>query len=593
MKKTLKYCWRILQLSWAANRFYAVLSVVGTIYQGTLYPFILVLILSKLLDLLGSRQLLLISDLTGLVISFVVSTLVLMIITSFLETQSVLLDTRMENYIDLQIQRKLTQLDPATFENSEFQNLLSQLEGVKGTIGVNVMRITAIIDSAFKFITASIVVSITFPLFVPLMLIAVIPSFFSLDQYRNKVWKYFVEERSLLVRVSQYIKNLLSQDGTSKEVAIYKTGDVLYNKVKNHQKLYTQKFTKASESGLPSVVGTRLIELVAFLFTQYLNLKAVLAGSLGIGQFTLYFQQTQNIMLGAHGVLDHYSSINMRNKYIEKYFEFMAMTRVVHSPSEAITVPPSPFPPIIEFKNISFKYPNTKRYILKNFNLSIKNGEKIALVGENGAGKTTLIKLLLRFYDVTDGEILVNGINIKNINLEKWYSEIGALFQDFIKYQFTFKENVYFGDQKQINNLELLKDAIKKSGADEYLKDLPNKFNQIIGKMFKDGIDLSGGQWQKLALARAFFKNAPILILDEPTSAIDAKAEYEIFQRVQELQKDKTVIIISHRFSTVRNADKILVLNEGAIIEEGSHETLMKMKGLYAELFNIQAKGYR
>ena len=230
---------------------------------------------------------------------------------------------------------------------------------------------------------------------------------------------------------------------------------------------------------------------------------------------------------------------------------------------------------------------------MKDFNLSIKNGEKIALVGENGAGKTTLIKLLLRFYDVTDGEILVNGINIKNINLEKWYSEIGALFQDFIKYQFTFKENVYFGDQKQINNLELLKDAIKKSGADEYLKDLPNKFNQIIGKMFKDGIDLSGGQWQKLALARAFFKNAPILILDEPTSAIDAKAEYEIFQRVQELQKDKTVIIISHRFSTVRNADKILVLNEGAIIEEGSHETLMKMKGLYAELFNIQAKGYR
>ena len=161
-------------MSWAANRFFAVLSVVGTIYQGTLYPFILVLILSKLLDLLGSRQLLLISDLTGLVISFVVSTLVLMIITSFLETQSVLLDTRMENYIDLQIQRKLTQLDPATFENSEFQNLLSQLEGVKGTIGVNVMRITAIIDSAFKFITASIVVSITFPLFVPMMLIAIL-----------------------------------------------------------------------------------------------------------------------------------------------------------------------------------------------------------------------------------------------------------------------------------------------------------------------------------------------------------------------------------------------------------------------------------
>ena len=182
MKKTLKYCWRILQLSWAANRFYAALSVIGTIYQSTLYPFMLVLVLSRLLDLLGSGQVLIISDLWGLIISFVISTLVLIVSTSFLETQSVLLDTRMDNYIDLQIQKKLTQLDPATFENSEFQNLLSQLEGVKGTIGVNVMRITAIIDSAFKFITASLVVLITYPLFVSFVLADVIPSFFTLDQ---------------------------------------------------------------------------------------------------------------------------------------------------------------------------------------------------------------------------------------------------------------------------------------------------------------------------------------------------------------------------------------------------------------------------
>jgi len=593
MKKTLKYCFKILQLFWAANRFYAVLSVVGTIYQSTLYPFILVLILSNLLDRLGRHTILSIFDLTGLIVTFLISNLILMVITSYLETQSVLLDTRMDNYIDLQIQKKLTQLDPATFENSEFQNLLSQLEGVKGSIGVNVMRITALIDSIFKLITASIVVSITFPLFTPLMLVAVIPSFFALDQYRIKVWKYFVEERSLLVRVSQYIKNLLSQDSTSKEVAIYKTGDVLYNKVKDHQKSYIQKFTRASEAGLPSVIGTRLIEFIAFLYTQFLNLKAVLAGSLGIGQFTLYFQQTQNIMLGAHGMLDHYSSINIRNKYIEKYFEFMAKERIIHSPVDAIPLSVEPLPPVIEFKNISFRYPNTKRYILKKFNLTIGAGEKIAFVGENGAGKTTLIKLLLRFYDVTDGEILINGINIKHINLEKWYVLIGVLFQDFIKYQFTFKENIYFGNKKEVNNLDLLKEAIKKSGADEFVRDLPSKYDQTVGKMFKDGIDLSGGQWQKLALARAFFKNAPILILDEPTSAIDAKAEYEIFQRVQELQKDKTVIIISHRFSTVRNADRILVLDEGRIIEEGNHEVLMKKKGLYTELFNIQAQGYK
>lgn len=593
MKKTLQYCWKILQLSWGANGYYSILSIIGMIYQSTIHPFILMLILSRILDLLGKRQILTLTDLTGLIIIFILSSIFFSIITSYLETQSVLLDTRMDNYLDQQIIKKLTQLDPATFESPEFQNLLAQMEGVKGTITVNVMRITAFIDSAFKFVTAAVIVSVAFPIFIPIMLIATIPSFFSLDQYRQKVWKYFVEERSILVRVSQYIKNLLSQDGTSKEVIIYKTGETLFNKVKNQQKLYTQKFTKASESELPNVIITRLIELVAFLFTQMLNLKAVILGSLGIGQFALYFQQTQNLMLGSHGMLDHYSSINMRNKYIEKYFEFMATDKVIHSSSEPIVIPGQPTPPYIELKNVSFKYPNTKRYILKNFNLIIKSGEKIALVGENGAGKTTLIKLLLRFYDVIEGEILINGVNIKNINLDKWYKEIGALFQDFIKYQFTFKENVYFGNQKQIDNITLLKEAIKNSGADQYLKNLPNSYDQIVGKMFQDGVDLSGGQWQKLALARAFFKNAPILILDEPTSAIDAKAEYEIFQHVQELQKDKTVFIISHRFSTVRNADRILVLDEGKIIEEGNHETLMKNKGLYEELFNIQAKGYK
>jgi ATP-binding cassette subfamily B protein len=230
---------------------------------------------------------------------------------------------------------------------------------------------------------------------------------------------------------------------------------------------------------------------------------------------------------------------------------------------------------------------------LENFNLVINPGEKVALVGENGAGKTTLIKLALRFYDVTQGEILINGVDIKKINLDKWYLSTGALFQDFIKYQFTFKENVFFGDQKKVGNLELLKVAIAKSGADKYVEELPHTYDQVVGKMFKGGLDLSGGQWQKLALARAFFKNAPVLILDEPTSAIDAKAEYEIFQRVQNLQKDKTVIIISHRFSTVRNADRILVLDGGKIIEEGNHKELMEKKGLYEELFTLQAQGYK
>jgi ATP-binding cassette subfamily B protein len=187
----------------------------------------------------------------------------------------------------------------------------------------------------------------------------------------------------------------------------------------------------------------------------------------------------------------------------------------------------------------------------------------------------------------------LNGVNLKDVDLQVWYQQIGALFQDFIKYQFTLKENVIYGDIAQKNNLNAIKKAIQKAGVDSYLDELPKGLDQVVGKTFDEGIDLSGGQWQKLALARAFFRDAPILILDEPTSAIDAKAEYEIFEKVSELQKDKTVIIISHRFSTVRNADRILVLDGGKIIEEGNHQALMKKDGLYAELFNIQAQGYK
>jgi ABC-type multidrug transport system fused ATPase/permease subunit len=593
MKKTLKYCWDILYFYWQANRFLALIAVLGKIYESTIYPFILVLILSRLLDLIANSQLIGFFTITWLIVGFLISSLIRMILTSFLDTQQIVLEIKMDNFIDLQINKKLTQLDPATFENSEFQNLLAQMEGVKGTIGANIMRIIGFIDSIFKLVAAIMIVITVFPLFVPLILFSTIPSYFVLDNYRHKVWTYFVEERSLLVRISQYIKNLLSQDSTSKEVAIYETGNILFSKVKQSQDSYTKKFTFASYSSFPAVLLAGLVQFSAFVYTQFVNLQAVIKGTLGVGQFALYFQQTQNLMIGTQGILDNYSSINIRNKYIEKYFEFMNMDRVIHSPQESIKIPKEPSPPQIEFQNVSFKYPNTKKYILRNFDLTVSSGEKIAFVGENGVGKTTIIKLLLRFYDVSEGEILINGIKIKDINLKVWHSQIGALFQDFIKYQFTFKENVYFGNKYETNNLELLRDAIKQSGANAYVNDLPKKYDQIVGKMFQDGIDLSGGQWQKLALARAFFKNAPILILDEPTSAIDAKAEYEIFEKVQQLQKDKTVIIISHRFSTVRNADRILVLHDGRIIEEGNHVALMKKKALYAELFSIQAKGYQ
>lgn len=593
MLKTLRYGWLVIKLLWEANGFWSGIFIFSHVYENTFYPFIQIFLLARLLDIFSKIHPVTINDFLWIIVAYIVATLLNIITSRFIDAKDEYLFERLNALLDHKIIKKLTELDPATFEKPSFQSTLAQLDGIKGTLQSYLLGFSGLINFVIKFITAAIVVGATFPLFVPLFIIAAIPIYIAWSRSRKRSWPYFVEKRSAVVRITQYIKTLLSSDSTSKEASIFKTGHILLSKVDSQRNIYFRNMNKAMTPGMYEVVLASLLQFAIFIYTQYLTLSEVIKGTLSIGQFALIFQQSLNLALGAEEILNQYSSISVRAKYLDVFFDFMNTKRVIHSIQNPTPLPSSPIPPIIEFKNVSFKYPKTEREILKNLFLTISSGEKIALVGENGAGKTTIIKLLLRFYDVTEGEILINNINIKDLNLEEWHTQVGALFQDFIKYQFTFKENVYFGNLDEKNNEELLKAAITKAGADKYLDSLPKGIDQIVGKMFDDGIDLSGGQWQKLALARAFFRNAPVLILDEPTSAIDAKAEYEIFENVQKLQKDKTVIIISHRFSTVRNADRILVLDEGKIIEAGNHESLMKQKGLYAELFELQAKGYK
>ena len=593
MRKTLRYGFKVFQIYYKANGAWAILDVIENFYGSTAYPLLQVYLLAKLLDLLAIGKPLSFTDISWMIIAYLVASVIKVIIHYIAVIRGPGYEFAFNDYIELQLDKKLDQLDPAVFESTKFQTLLAQMNGVKGSMSSYLVRMTTLMNMTIQFITATLVVSTKFPIFVPIIIVSTIPLYLSLDKYRDDTWPFMSKERGLLERLFQYIRYTFSNPSTSKEVAIFKNGQILLNKFKFSHDQYYRKFSKVYSKTLFIILLSGVIQIVAFAITQAFNLVAVFAGKLAIGQFTLYFQQTLNLAKSAEGVLDNYSSMNMRSKYIDQYFELLEYPNSIVLPDKPVPFPKQPKLPILEFKNVSFKYPESKRFILKNFNLTIGSGEKIALVGENGAGKSTLIKLILRFYDPTEGEILLNGVNIKEVNLHDWYKQIGALFQDFIKYQFTFKENVIYGDVAKRNDLLAIKDAIQRAGADSYLKDLPKGIDQIVGKTFEDGVDLSGGQWQKLALARAFFRDAPILILDEPTSAIDAKAEYEIFQKVGELQKDKTVIIISHRFSTVRNADRILVLEGGKIIEEGNHEKLMKKDGLYAELFNIQAQGYK
>jgi ABC-type multidrug transport system fused ATPase/permease subunit len=277
--------------------------------------------------------------------------------------------------------------------------------------------------------------------------------------------------------------------------------------------------------------------------------------------------------------------------YVESFDSFLKLPQLLSRPEKPVVFDDIR-PPAIVFENVTFTYPGGDKKALDDVSFSLTGGESVAFVGQNGAGKTTVIKLLCRFYDPQGGRILVNGRDLRDIDLAHWHRHLGTLFQEFMRYHFTVKENIALGEEDSSTDSRV-EDAARKSGAASFIETFPDKYAQQLGKEFEGGQELSGGQWQKMAIARAFHAAPPVLILDEPTSAIDAEAEYEIFNNLESQYTDKTLILVSHRFSTVRNAAKIIVLDEGRLAEAGSHEALMAKNGLYARLFSLQAKGYK
>jgi ATP-binding cassette subfamily B protein len=292
------------------------------------------------------------------------------------------------------------------------------------------------------------------------------------------------------------------------------------------------------------------------------------------------------------GILTRFTRITENTLFLKDYFDFMEMQPEIKDRPDAI-----PFPAEIKqgivFENVGFRYGNSERWALRNVSFALKAGEKLALVGENGAGKTTLVKLLARLYEPTEGRILIDGTDIRTFKLESLRENIGVIFQDFVRFYLSAAENIAVGDIDERDDKPRIEDAAGKSLADTVIEKLPLKYDQMLGRRFAEGVELSGGEWQKVALARAYMRKAQILILDEPTAALDARAEYEVFVRFAELTTGKTAVLISHRFSTVRMADRILVLKDGKMAELGTHEELLRLNGLYAELFALQAAGYQ
>ncbi|MGB0167436.1 MAG: ABC transporter ATP-binding protein [Luteibaculum sp.] len=429
------------------------------------------------------------------------------------------------------------------------------------------------------------------PWLIILLILSVLPTFINEIKFSGTSYslaRSWTQER----RELDYIRYAGASDVTAKEVKLFGLADYLADRFNTLSQVYYAESKKLAISRAKWGAGLNVLGTSAYYGAYAFIIFRTVLGSLSLGDLTFLSGSFNRLRGKLQGFFTLFTAITERSLYLQDYYDFLDI-EVPNATKEDWKAMPEQIKEGFCFEDVGFKYPGSEKWVVRHINFQLKAGEKMAFVGENGAGKTTLIKLLLRFYEPTEGRISLDGIPVTEFRLKDYQRYFGVIFQDFVKYELTVKENIAVGDIKGINDSKRLEEASHKSLANTVIHELPDKIDQQLGKRFKDGKDLSGGQWQKIAMARAYMKNAEFLVLDEPTSALDARAETETFERFINLTKGKTAVIISHRFSTVRIADRIMVLQDGAVLELGTHEELLANPKLYVELFNLQASGYQ
>jgi len=503
-----------------------------------------------------------------------------------------MLSLQLTTHVNTLIIQKAISLDLQFFEDPVFYDMLQNARRQSDSAALSI--VTASMQIAQQTITLVSLVALLVrfsPLLALIVFVAAIPSFLAETQFAEISYR-MIYRRAPEMRLLSYLEMLLTGNETFKEIKLFGLGEPL---LKRFRTLFIRFFNedmtvarKRALAGLGWGVLSSLVYYGSYVWVIYRTIiKAVTLGDMTM--FLSIFRQSQNSI---SSLLSSFNSIYENNLYLDNLLAYLKITPVLSSPIEGLPAP-APIKEGIEFRNVSFKYPGSDVFVLKDINLTIAPGESIALVGLNGAGKTTLVKLLTRLYDPTEGAIFLDGRDLREFDLTSLHQRFGVIFQDYARYQFSVRENIGFGQIDEAENLDKVREAAERGGADKLVEELPEGYETILGRRWEKGLELSGGQWQKIALARAFMRNAEVLILDEPTSALDAEAEYEIYKRFRELMHGRIAVLISHRFSTVRMADRIVVLSEGRILEVGSHSELMRRGGPYAHLFNLQAEGYR
>ena len=502
-----------------------------------------------------------------------------------------LLRAQMGQRVNVMILEKALTLELQHFEDSEFYDKLTRARREASSRPLSlVMRTFGLVQNGISLVSYGTLLAHFSPWAVAVLLLAGLPAFIAEAKFSGDAFRLF-RWRSPETRMQIYLETVLAREDHAKEVKLYGLGprllqryrDIFGRLYKEDRALTIQRDAWGFGLGL---IGT------SALYGAYVWIAlSTVHGAITLGQMTMYLMLFRQGQSAVSAMLSAVGGLYEDNLYLSTLYEYLE-TEVPEQKGSAIQ---GPHPEDgIRFEDVSFQYPGAEQPALEHVTLHLKPGASLALVGENGSGKTTLIKLLTRLYQPSSGRILLDGQDLREWEEEALRQRIGVIFQDFTRYQMLVGENVGAGDERYFEDEHRWREAAEKGRASEFIETLPTGYQTQLGKWFKDGRELSGGQWQKIALSRAFMRTrADILVLDEPTAAMDAQAEAEVFEHFRQLSKGRVTILISHRFSTVRMADQIAVLDQGRIVEQGSHEELMKLNGNYAHLFTLQARGYR
>ena len=583
----------MLRMVWETSPLLVAVSVVLRLFRALL-PLAMLWISKLILDAVVAR----ISRGTGTLGSIwklVAIELALAVASDLLARANTLCDSllgdRFTNRVSVRLMQHADRLDLAFFEDPVFYD---NLERARRQTTARLGLLAALLGTGQDFlslISLSAGLIVFSPWLMVLLIAAVIPAFLGETHFTSLAYSVLYQ-RTPHRRQLDYLRLLGASVQSAKEVKIFGLGGYLADRYERlAEDIYAENRSLALRR---SVVGSalNLISTGGYYGAYAVVLVRTLAGAISIGTFTFLTGAFSRSRSYIERILSSFNDISEQAMYLKDLFEFFEMQPAIGSPPGAIPAP-RPIRAGFEFRNVAFAYPGSDRRVVRNINFHLDLAEKVVLIGENGAGKTTLVKLLARLYDPTEGSILLDGVDLRDYDVDDLRHEIGVIFQDYMRFDMLVRENIGFGKIESLDDRERIATAAHKSLAKGLIDRLADGYDQMVGRRFEGGVDLSGGEWQKLALARAYMRNAQLLILDEPTATLDARAEYEVFQRFADLTRDRMAVLISHRFSTVRMADRILVLADGAIQEQGTHRQLVALGGRYAELFELQAAGYR